>query len=130
MLRQVLVVGLIFSSVSAAAHSVGSGSPSKGRCTLYEMRNLGGAFYKMRGGGHLTMASRDIGDNVWTEYPEWNDDVSSIHLNAGCRIQVWEHVEAQGASRSWQAKPDRGLSVNFVGSDWNDRISSAICTCR
>jgi hypothetical protein len=125
MLRQSLIVGLIL-IINGSGPAYSSPGP---RCTIYEHRDMQGAWLKMPSGDAITMAARPIGDTYWREKPNWNDVVSSIHLDAGCRIQVWEDIDGRGASRTWRAKSDRGYSLWYVGSDWNDRISSAVCTC-
>jgi hypothetical protein len=77
----------------------------------------------------LSFARNDVGNSAWSERPRWNDVVSSAHVDPGCTLQVWEHAMAGGESHAWQGGRN-GLRVNYVGSRWNDRISSAACTCR
>lgn len=54
----------------------------------------------------------------------FNDRLSSLALAPRCELTVYEHADFQGASRRF------GDDVPEVGRAWNDRVSSAICSCR
>jgi hypothetical protein len=87
-----------------------------------------GASLRMANGERVSFASGDVGSTAWRELPNWNDDVSSATVDPGCRLQVWEHIEGRGASKTWSGG-QTGLLINYVGDSWNDRISSATCYC-
>ena len=53
----------------------------------------------------------------------WNDIVSSLTVTPGCKITVYEHNNAQGASKTFTQ------TSRWVGGSWNDKISSYYCTC-
>jgi hypothetical protein len=53
----------------------------------------------------------------------WNDRISSLNLGAGCTVRVYDHPNFEGASRTFRG------DVSSLG-DWDERISSYICSCR
>ncbi|MDC3962931.1 peptidase inhibitor family I36 protein [Polyangium jinanense] len=53
---------------------------------------------------------------------EWNDTISSIRVAPLCTVTVYEDVNFTGESLMVSA------DTPWLG-DWNDRISSYICTC-
>ena len=97
-------------------------------CVLWEHRDLQGASLRMPNGDSVSFANANPGSTAWSERPEWNDRVSSMTIDRGCRLDVWEHMEGKGASKTWRGGT-RGWMVRYVGGNWNDRISSAMCVC-
>lgn len=101
---------------------------AKPGCTIYEMRNYGGAWYKLRNRDVMLMINPpEVGTSDaihrFIYYPEWNDDVSSFRVDPGCTLTLWEHINEGGHHfRS-------SSSYTFVGSGWNDRASQADCVC-
>ncbi len=88
-----------------------------------------GARMRMPNGDRVSFAHNEqYGSTAWRERPDWNDVVSSATIDAGCKLQVSEHMEGGGASKTWSGGPN-GWRVNYVGGAWNDRISSATCYC-
>jgi hypothetical protein len=104
------------------------GPRPNGQCMLWEHRDMEGARLRLPHGERVSFAQGDVGNSAWREVPSWNDAASSAKIDAGCRLRVWEHMLAQGASREWSGG-NNGLLVKYVGSTWNDRISSATCLC-
>jgi hypothetical protein len=99
-------------------------------CNLFEHRDYGGASWYMEAGERLKMVNGEsVGcsapgcENVYYE-PSWNDSVSSFKVDSGCRLTLWEHVN-QGGAHFRTSK-----SYKYVGGDWNDVASEAVCTCR
>lgn len=56
---------------------------------------------------------------------DWNDRISAVACDAGCRFVAFEHIGQGGASRVFAD----GYDTQYVGSAWNDRISSAQVFC-
>ncbi|WP_219906909.1 peptidase inhibitor family I36 protein [Enhygromyxa salina] len=71
------------------------------------------------GGDH-----RDIsgGDTSYIGGP-WNDKVSSVKVRSGCALNVYEHANYEGKHKTLAGR------VRWIGSGWNDRISSYTCSC-
>jgi hypothetical protein len=53
----------------------------------------------------------------------WNDRVSSVFVRRGCTLVAYEHTGMRGDSIEIRRR------ARELGDDWNDRISSAECTC-
>ena len=53
----------------------------------------------------------------------WNDYVSSLTVNQGCRLTVYEHTLGGGESKTFTEDDD------WVGGQWNDKMSSLSCDC-
>ena len=123
------LIALIAFVAAPALASVTAGPQNRGSCTVYEMRNQGGTWLRVRNGQEYNFARSDYGTTGISEYPEWNDDISSARLDPGCTLTVWEHINRGGQSRSWSAAGNRGFLLNYPGDFWNDRISSLICQC-
>jgi len=124
-----IIGGLLIATTTTATAELTVGPRRQGSCLLFEHRDMQGARFRMANGERLSFARGDVGNSSWREVPSWNDVVSSAKLDAGCRLQVWEHMLAGGAAKTWAAKPNAGLNVNYVGDAWNDRVSSAVCSC-
>ena len=107
-------------------------------CTLWEHRDFAGAEWWLDDGDRMQMIDdpacfEDDGETVCTSSaheidptiyePSWNDAVSSFEVGPGCEIVLWEHVNQGGAHfRTYR-------SYSYVGDDWNDEASEAVCTC-
>ena len=111
-----------------AAAELTVGPRPTGQCMLWEHRDMQGARLRLPHGDRVSFARSEVGSSAWREVPSWNDVASSARIDAGCRLRVWEHVQAQGAAKEWSGGKN-GLLVNYVGDAWNDRISSATCRC-
>ena len=131
MLRHATVIGLMLAVTgSGIAYSSQRTAPyHRAYCSVYEHRDLQGARMRIANEDAITMASREVADTYWRERPDWNDQISSIHLDPGCALRVSEHLDGQGETRTWQARRTAGLNVWYVGDRWNDEISSATCMC-
>jgi len=101
-------------------------------CILYEHRDFGGAYYYLGNGDRMRMVN---GENTgcirsngtrcgYTYYePSLNDAVSSFRATGGCTLTLWEDIDQGGAYfRS-------SRSYSYVGDDWNDEASEALCVC-
>lgn len=128
MLRNVFLLGCVLLAASPAVAEQRTWPARRAYCTLWEHRDMQGASLRMANGERVSFARSDVGSTAWREFPEWNDDVSSATVDPGCRLQVWEHIQGKGASKTWPGG-QTGLRVKYVGDAWNDRISSAICYC-
>jgi hypothetical protein len=53
----------------------------------------------------------------------WNDRVSSVSVEPGCHLTVYEHRNYGGANYTLYS------STNYIGNIWNDQISSYRCDC-
>lgn len=114
-------------------------SPASAFCTIYEHENFGGAYWEFGDGDRLVMIDDPAcfeDDGAWvctttnghdadpTMYDSsWNDVVSSFQVGRYCTITLWEHIDGQGA----YFRTHR--SYSYVGDDWNDEASEAVCTC-
>jgi len=83
-----------------------------GACTYFEDTNFQGRRDRLAEG-----ENRSIG-------PVWNDRISSVQCDPGCGIELYEHVNFDGARERF-----RGDVAN-VGRFWNDRASSLRVSCR
>lgn len=73
------------------------------------------------GGKVLPLAK---GDSSGFFTKEWNDQVSSIKVPDGCALTVYENNNYGGSSRTYPSGKHK-----WVGDGWNDKISSAKCSC-
>jgi hypothetical protein len=69
---------------------------------------------------------QDLGPNRIYNYVggRMNDAISSFRVAPGCRFIAWEHRDRGGASKVFETG-----DCQYVGDDWNDRISSWECRC-
>jgi hypothetical protein len=103
-------------------------------CVIFQHRDFGGSHYWLDSNDTMKMVN---GKSTCTTTggkcpeckgctffePSWNDQVSSFAVDPGCTITLWEDVNEHGAYfRS-------SRSYSYVGDDWNDVASEAICTC-
>jgi hypothetical protein len=128
MLQVLAMLMILFTLAPAEAQELRSGPYRRAYCTLFEHRDMQGASIRLPNGERMTFNRPDVGSNAWRERPRWNDAVSSATIDPGCRLQIWEHAMAGGESRVWHGG-QRGLSVNYVGDRWNDRVSAVACYC-
>jgi hypothetical protein len=96
-------------------------------CELFEHRDYGGANWYMEADERLMMVEGEsVGSttsgNIYYE-PSWNDSVSSFKVGSGCTLTLWVDINEGGAHfRS-------SSSYKYVGGDWNDEASEALCEC-
>jgi hypothetical protein len=64
----------------------------------------------------------DIGDR-------WDDKVSSLTVQPGCTLRLWEDTGKRGDHRSYKARR-QAREVSWIGQAWNDCVSSLTCSCR
>lgn len=127
MSRSMIIACILLAANSASAEL--RPDYRRGYCRLWEHRDMQGARIRMPNGQRVSFAhNTEAGSTAWSERPDWNDVVSSATIDPGCKLQVWEHMEAAGASETWSGGRN-GWRVNYVGGTWNDRISSATCYC-
>lgn len=103
-------------------------------CRIFQHRDYGGSGYtlshfermKMVNGESLGCTTNGHGGGCEsvTYEPSWNDQVSSFQVTPGCTLTLWQHVN-EGGARFRSAR-----SYRYVGSDWNDQASEALCMCR
>jgi syncollin len=102
-------------------------------CSLFEHRDYQGAEWYLEDlermimvdGESLGCTTNGHGGGCESVYYEssWNDVVSSFRVDSGCIITLWEHVNEDGA----RFRSD--TSYRYVGGDWNDVASEAVCSC-
>lgn len=102
-------------------------------CTLFQHRDYRGSSWHMDSGEGLRMVKgEDIGtttnghggeDTLIRSNASWNDAVSSFKVDRGCQITLWQHVDKRGARFRTHK------SYSYIGGDWNDKASAAMCTC-
>jgi hypothetical protein len=117
----------------SAAMIAGSVATVHAGCTLFQHRDYGGARknlghfdrVKMVRGESIGCTTNGHGDGCESTLYDhtWNDHVSSWKLTNGCRLTVWEDVNEGGAW--WRTSK----SYRYVGGDWNDEVSEALCMC-
>lgn len=103
------LLALDFARNEAAAQYRGRGY---GACIIYSNHNFEG----------VSLAFEPGQEEPWYG-SAWNDVVSSVRVEPGCQLEVWEHVTFAGV------KAVISEDTAFVGRYWNDRISSSICRC-
>lgn len=121
-----ILAGALLATTASA--ELRSGPPRAGQCKLFEHRDMQGARMTLHHGDRVSFASEDVGNTTWSEKPRWNDHVSSATVDPHCTLRVWEHMKAGGAMKEWHGGRN-GLLVKYVGDRWNDRVSSAVCSC-
>ncbi len=123
----ILMLALVAAEPAMASRS---GPYRKAYCRLWEHRDMQGARTSVPNEDSVSFAhNAEMGSTAWREVDaNWNDQVSSALVPARCELIVWEHMEGGGHSKTWRGGAN-GLNVNYVGDDWNDRISSARCNC-
>jgi hypothetical protein len=127
-MRAFQLVAMLVAGITLAS------SVARAGCTIFQHRDFAGASWWFNAGDRMKMVNGQstcisTGGHCPScetcEYfePSWNDEVSSFTVEPGCTITLWEHVNEGGAFfRTWQ-------SYSYVGSDWNDEASEALCTC-
>lgn len=88
--------------------------PPPQACRLYRDMNFAG--------GELALAAPNTYNTLAYGM---NDQTSSIKVPQGCQLTVYSREGMRGRSRVFLEG-----NYNFVGEEWNDRISSASCSCR
>lgn len=124
-----------FQLVATLAAGMTLTSPAaRAGCTIFQHRDYGGSSWFLNRGDTMKMVDgKSICVSTGGHCPEcetctlfepsWNDHVSSFTVDPGCTITLWEHVNEGGAYfRTWR-------SYLYVGDDWNDVASEAVCTC-
>ncbi|MEM6669710.1 MAG: hypothetical protein AAF661_10870 [Pseudomonadota bacterium] len=81
-------------------------------CEIYENADFRGDSYRMRDGEEALRFSSF-----------WNNRVSSVRVARGCRLIGYDDFNGRGAERVFRD------DVSYVGRDWNDRMSGAVCQC-
>ena len=84
-----------------------------GACFAYEDRGFDG--------DRLTLELRRKFNYVGGDF---NDEISSFRVAAGCVVVAWEHRDQQGAETTFYS------DAEYVGDLWNDDISSFACRCQ
>ena len=84
-------------------------------CKLFQHADFQGKKYPLFANSQMS---------VLNSRSDWNDEVSSVKVPRGCRLTVYEHKDYRGASTTFYAGKHE-----FVGRNWNDRVSSAACYC-
>jgi hypothetical protein len=98
-------------------------------CRIFEKPDYGGAGYSLDNGERMIMVdlgcSSSHGDDNCPIYEgSWNDKVSSFKVSKGCTLTLWEHINQGGARfRS-------NSSYRYVGDNWNNLASEALCSCK
>ncbi len=87
-------------------------NPAGAACTLYEHTRYKGEAYFL-----------DSGEESNALPGSWNDRVSSVKVDRGCKLTVYQHRKYAGDRRAFTG------DASDVGSLWNDEISSARCSC-
>jgi hypothetical protein len=88
--------------------------PPPQACRLYRDMNFAG--------GELALAASN---SYSTLAYGMNDQTSSIKVPQGCKLTVYSREGLSGRSRVFLEG-----DYNFIGQEWDDRISSADCSCR
>lgn len=99
-------------ALALAATLFASTAMAQGACVIYEHEKFGGASFAFSPTGQSRGYSR-----------QWNDKVSSVRVQRGCTLTLYEDRDFRGASKQFRG------DVAFVGRDWNDRASSSECDC-
>jgi hypothetical protein len=123
----ILMLALVAAEPAMASRS---GAYRKDYCRLWQHRDMQGARMSILNEDSVSFAhNNEQASTGWREVdPNWNDQASSALVPPRCDLIVWEHMEGDGASKTWHGGVN-GLNVNYVGDSWNDRISSARCNC-
>jgi hypothetical protein len=83
-------------------------------CVMFEHANFRGRSIEMEADDAVSFRGRQF----------WNDRVSSVFVRRGCTLVAYEDTGMEGRSIEIRRR-----IRDFGGSSWNDRISSAECTC-
>ncbi|MFD2058624.1 peptidase inhibitor family I36 protein [Mesorhizobium calcicola] len=83
-------------------------------CILFEHANFRGRTLEMEADDAVSFRGGQF----------WNDRVSSVFVRRGCTLIAYEDARMGGDSIEIRRRVR-----NFADGDWNDRISSAECTC-
>lgn len=126
--RRVMVV------LVTAGLGLGIAVPAEAGCTIYQHRDYGGSRWGL---GHFERMKMVNGESIGcttnghgsgcesvTYNASWNDHVSSFKVTPGCRLTLWEHVNARGI------RFDKPGSYKYVGGRFNDKASEALCMCQ
>lgn len=88
--------------------------PVRQSCRVYRDVNFAG--------GELALAANNSYSMLGAGM---NDQASSVKVPQGCSLTVYSHEGLDGRSRVFLEG-----DYNYVGEQWDDRISSAECACR
>ena len=101
-----------FSALTLGLITLTSATKAEAGCVMYEHRDYRGDRYYLHPGEQVFY----VGD-------DWNDEVSSVNLSAGCHLRVYEHDDFRGEQKTFTRRSQ------YIGNLWNDEISSAVCSC-
>ncbi len=113
---------IALAALAAPAFAAGPG------CTIFQHRGFGGAHWFLHNGDDMLMIQppelgTSDGIHRFIYKADWNDQVSSVKVSPGCTLTMWEDVNKGGAH--FTARHDH----EYLGDNWNDRVSEAECTC-
>jgi hypothetical protein len=92
---------------------VGTAAPAQARlcATVWQHRDFAGDWMQIQDGANLT------------NLDDWNDRISSVSVEGGCKLAVFQHPWHGGNSEEFRRE------IPYVGDWWNDSISSLLCMC-
>lgn len=108
-MRKLLAIGTLLGAMALST----TAQAQQSACAIFDDANFNGSGIALEDGRSFARL-RDIG---------FNDRISSVQVRPGCQLRVSEDDDFGGRSQVI------GQSVNYVGPDANDRISSVSCSC-
>lgn len=89
--------------------------PQQYCATMYQHYHYRGRQVRMNSGQSLN----------YFPHIRFNDQLSAVRVRRGCTLQVFEHVHYRGRRLTFNSR-----STCCFRGWWNDKASSARCTCR
>ncbi len=112
----IVVMMFSFLQLESAEAQRRSDGRSRFCAVLYEHEDFRGSRLVMRNGESIS--------NFKALIPNFNDFISSVEVNRGCSVTLYQHIRFGGFSRTYD------YSTAWVGNRENDEFSSAECYCR
>lgn len=108
-------------------------------CYIYENNDQSGYRLKMESGTYISnfedvlmkQSLWDKPNNSWIgENITFNDKASSILVNEGCALKLYSDSNQEGRLAEFNTHfRDGDLKINLEKYEFNDKLSSAYCSC-
>lgn len=109
----------------AAAKEAPFGSPVPGRELDAEAPVLCNIMYQHAGYGGSQLSTQSNWE--WWSLGWFNDQMSSLVTYSGCYCTIYWDANFLGSYLPYDRRYSGDLAISYIGSQWNDQVSSIIC---
>jgi len=123
---KIMASGLLLIALVMQAGAARAVELSDYEAAFFEDGLCAGDYIKVSKGEYPAFSSLANPGKAGAPKEDWNDKVSCIRLGSKAKVMVYEHNNFKGAKKSLQWSEKNKGKISFAGSNWNDRISSAV----